>query len=184
MKMELRYYGKTPPVSDITVYTIIAGDDPQKAGQEKILLFPRNRQDEPLSLGNLRADIEPKDLKGPLVPSKPGNYVQSLIAQVVIPLVAHSLEKQLSVSSVTIDPSETVFLFAPSGGDHKQRTFHLKIACVVPIVFLPFPLGFSLNSADELHWVKISKIMDGYRLDGGEDEEFLAKKALRAYLKG
>lgn len=182
--MEFSYYGKTPPVSDITVYTIIAGDEPRTEGNEKILLFPQNAQDEALSLGNLRVCIKSKTLKGFQASIRLGNFVQPLISQVVIPLAMYSLEKKLSASAITIDPSEMAFLLVPSGGARGQRAFHLKIACVIPIAFLPFPLGFSLNSADELHWVKMSKILDGYRLDGGEDEEYLTKIALRAYLSG
>ncbi|HOX30104.1 MAG TPA: hypothetical protein P5080_03320 [Candidatus Paceibacterota bacterium] len=182
--MDVRYWRKTPPVSQITVYTIIAGDDdPQSQGKEKILLFPQNRKNEPLSLGNLNASIEPKALKDSLVSAKLGNYVQPLIDRAVVPLVMQSLGKQLSASAIGIDPSETTFLCVPSGGAPKQRTFHLKIGCVIPIAFLPFPLNVWMNSVDELHWVRISNILDGYRLDGGEDEEFLAKTALRAYLR-
>ncbi|MCX6758218.1 MAG: hypothetical protein NTX14_00735 [Candidatus Nealsonbacteria bacterium] len=181
--MEVRYYGKTPAISDITVYTIIAGDEPGADGNEKILLFPQNQPDDPLALGNLRVHIEPKARGNPRISGKLEHIMRPLVSQVVIPLVAHSLEEKIMADSAIIDPSETAFLVVPSGGQHNLRTFHLKIACVIPIAFLPAFLGLSLNQSKELHWLKMSKILEGYRLDGGEDEEYLTKTVLRAYLR-
>ena len=181
--MEIRYYGKSPAISDITVYTIIAGDEPRTDGNEKILLFLQNQPDETSTLGNLCVSINPKARGNPRISSKLDRFMQPLVAQVVTPLIAHSLTEKFMAESALIDPSETAFLVVPSGGQHNLRTFHLKIACVIPIAFLPGFLGLSLNQSKELHWVKMSKILEGYRLDGGEDEEYLTKTVLRAYLR-
>jgi hypothetical protein len=180
--MEISYFGKTPAVSKITVYTVIAGVDLKTENGEKILLFPQ--EPDGTKLGNLCVKIEPKARRNPRLSGKLDHFVQPLVAQVVIPLVAYSLKEKFKAESARIDPSETAFLIVPSGGQHSARTFHLKIACVIPIAFLPGLLGIGLNQAKELHWVNAGKILDGFPLAGEDDEEYLVKTVLKAYLGG
>lgn len=174
-----------PQIKEITAYVVITGvDNPCGTGEEKILLLAWNKQEEPLALGNLYVHIDPKALNDVEISTKLSRLMVPIADEITVPLVTHCL-KQIAIESVTIDRSEIACLIVPSGGPRNKRNFHLKIACVIPVVFLPPPLGIALNRDSKCHWWAAKKILNNeYRLFGGPDEDYLTQTVLRAYLTG